>query len=623
MGQGFRPPGQKSGLTFDHILSRLQGELQKSKETGAELQNLTGALCDVHNTLGGTVPQNLPSFNGAHLPPVRSPQHEPPVASTSAPPTSEVPSSSSLPPAALGELQSQLHDTQSSLASHVDKVRALESVFKEHEAIKREVSALRELVEHSKASFSHPNHGHAEGESDDDDARSIVTVIPHELERVEEEDEEQLHLAEESDEDRSRRRAELGRPRTPEPSSLGILEEDEVPGRNRERSSSPPAPTTAPGVDELTARLTTLSNQLESALLLSSSLQAQHTAAQTTIAALEQKVSQLETLVQTSTAAPPPAPVPASILEGERESLTQMLADWKKSVEGQWTAVREEWASERERLASAREEWESKVKSMESNLGSASAKVDAGLASLALMQTQHRMANGDVMGGMGFPVSRNMGTGSGGLVTPPSPRSLSADSNRPRRQRKKGSRGRSGSRSHSRPRSEPEPEVEVEAEAGAESDASSIRRPYSPSLPGDSSNSEADADSVRLRKDSTDSKDSEQSPQYLATPESSVHRAPITSTPSSYTSALAATTNSNPDTTITESESGVKGPGVYSDAVGTHFSFPIFFEFWGAISMLIQSLPLPLQHITNVSTAVGVLVLTVAAAAVLWRVKPE
>lgn len=616
MGQGFRPPGQKSGLTFDHILSRLQGELQKSKETGAELQNLTGALGDIHDTLGGTVPQNLPSFNGAQLPPVRPPQHEQPVASSSAPSTSETSPSSSLSPAVLHELQSQLHDTQSSLATHVDKVRVLEGVFKEHEAIKREVSALRELVEHSRAS-SHSDHESAEGEGDDNDAHSITTVIPHELERVEEEDEEQLHFAEEeSDDDRSRRRAELGRPRTPEPSSLGIIEDDESPRRNRERSSSPPGPTFAPGVDELTAKLTTLSNQLESALLLSSSLQAQHTAAQSTISALEQKVSQLENLVRTSTTEPTPAPT--SVSEGERESLTQMLTEWKKGVEGQWTAVREEWASERERLALACEEWESKVKSVESNFGSASAKVDAGLASLALMQTQQRMTNGDAIGVVGFPGSRNMGKGSGGLVTPPSPRSLSADSNRPRRQRKKGSRGRSGSRSHSRSNSELEPEQE----AGADSDASSIRRSCSPSLPGDSSSSEADADSVRLRKDSTDSKDSEQ-PLQLATPDSSVHRAPITSSPSSFASALAATSNSDPNTITTESERGVKGVGTYSDAVGTHFTFPILFEFWSAISLLIQSLPLPLQHFTSISTVVGVLVLSVAAAAVLWRVKPE
>jgi hypothetical protein len=37
--ESVRPPG-KSRLMFGHILSRLQGELQKSPETGAELHNL-------------------------------------------------------------------------------------------------------------------------------------------------------------------------------------------------------------------------------------------------------------------------------------------------------------------------------------------------------------------------------------------------------------------------------------------------------------------------------------------------------------------------------------------------------------------------------------------------------
>jgi len=46
-----RAPG-KSGLAFDHILSRSQGELQKIHETGAELHNLTGAMDDIHATLG-------------------------------------------------------------------------------------------------------------------------------------------------------------------------------------------------------------------------------------------------------------------------------------------------------------------------------------------------------------------------------------------------------------------------------------------------------------------------------------------------------------------------------------------------------------------------------------------
>jgi hypothetical protein len=44
-------------------------------------------------------------------------------------------------------------------------------------------------------------------------------------------------------------------------------------------------------------------------------------------------------------------------------SLTDILNDWKKSVEGQWS--------------SGREEWETKVKSVETNLGTTTAKFDA------------------------------------------------------------------------------------------------------------------------------------------------------------------------------------------------------------------------------------------------------
>jgi hypothetical protein len=54
MGGSMRPPG-KNGLSFDHILSRLQGELQKSRETGAELHSLSTTMNDIHDTLGGSV----------------------------------------------------------------------------------------------------------------------------------------------------------------------------------------------------------------------------------------------------------------------------------------------------------------------------------------------------------------------------------------------------------------------------------------------------------------------------------------------------------------------------------------------------------------------------------------
>lgn len=192
-------------------------------------------------------------------------------------------------------------------------------------------------------------------------------------------------------------------------------------------------------INDLTERLTTLSNQLEATVVLSTSLQAQHTTARNTISALESKVNALESLVQSTQLAvppviraPPPPPVPAAV--PENESLTDILSKWKKTVEAQWSSVREEWATERERLASAREEWELKVKAVESNLGSTAAKFDAGLAALPLLQRQQgsklRFGLSDADGHKSFY---------GGLVTPPSPRSLSADSNRPQHCRKRAS----------------------------------------------------------------------------------------------------------------------------------------------------------------------------------------
>lgn len=51
MGGSVQLPG-KSGLMFDHILSWLQGKLETSWETGAELHNLTGAMNDMTSLMG-------------------------------------------------------------------------------------------------------------------------------------------------------------------------------------------------------------------------------------------------------------------------------------------------------------------------------------------------------------------------------------------------------------------------------------------------------------------------------------------------------------------------------------------------------------------------------------------
>ncbi|KAJ7471762.1 hypothetical protein FB451DRAFT_1250862 [Mycena latifolia] len=447
MGGSMRPPG-KSGLTFDHILSRLQGELTKSRETGQDLQTLSGAMNDIQDTLGGSLPPNLPPLPHV-LPPVRPPPTEPSVPS---PPQLHAPQShpqenTANGAEALSDLQSQLLTTQSSLATHVDKIRALEGVFAEQEAIKQEVRTLRDLVGVLRQGATsreneerEPKGGfdleEDEGDVDDDDsdAHSVATVT-HALEPVDEEDEEEDELPtqdpnfmqgddfdhdsdkkdeereafrtsspeheqdvfHEHDEDRARRRAELGRPRTPEPTNMGM-------GRTLARSTtlrSPLAASADPSslsINDLTERLALLSTQLESALAMSETLQAQHAAAQSTIAALEDRVRRLEGLVSDSAA-------------------QEKKADKDKGVED-IGALKAEWAAERELLRRAREEWEERMRGVVDERIGMAARVFAPVT---------------------YPQN-------GGLATPPSPRSLSADSGHGRRRRKRSaSRGRSGS----------------------------------------------------------------------------------------------------------------------------------------------------------------------------------
>jgi hypothetical protein len=261
------------------------------------------------------------------------PQQQPPEASTS-----------SVSSSALNNLQSQLQETQMSLAGHVDKFRILDSVLAEHEGFKQEIQTLRALMKERKRDIETRDQPAREEEymSDDDDTRSVGTVVPHELDRVEEQDEESVS----EDEERRRRRNEL-RPSTPEPRG-GDSDSDEV--------MSKPSRQSVP--EDIVQRLTTLSNQLESALELSRMLQAQQATTQTTIPLLESKVPALESLVQTKQSnvdaqaeaqkaalaeVAAAARIPAEERQRDRESITDMINEWKKGVEGKWSSVQEEW----------------------------------------------------------------------------------------------------------------------------------------------------------------------------------------------------------------------------------------------------------------------------------------
>ncbi|KAK7018571.1 glycosyltransferase family 69 protein [Favolaschia claudopus] len=587
MGASMRAPG-KSGLTFDHILSRLQGELTKSRETGQDLQTLSGAMNEIQDTLGGSLPSNLPVFPHV-LPPVRPPQ---PEQNGSSPPQQYPPGPATNSPA-LSELQSQLVSTQSSLASHVDKIRALEGVFAEQEAIKQEVRTLRELVGVLRQGSTDRDQAEPKGgfdvedeevdlDDDDSDAQSIATVIPHALERVDEEDEEEAEgavdemdefkqdrpsspehqdLFQDQEEDREQRQAELGRPRTPEPTNMGmsrnLARSTTLRSPLRDSSSEGAAAASGSTIDELTSRLATLSTQLESALTMSSTLQAQHAAAQSTIVALEDKVKRLEGLVSAVVNSPSTskdvdsskkdvAGEASSSSSTTAESVTAALLTFKNSMLGQWTSVQEEWAQERERMQRTRDDWETQMRGMVDE------RIKAKFANGAFASTTPML----------YP------HGNGGLATPPSPRSLSADSTHARRRRKRStSRGRSSS-----------PKMNGVVRGGSESPVSD------------------DAITELARRGHG---------RGMPTPESSVHASSISSFDgrsigANFASGSDVSPTSPPPLPV-EAEKSQRGHGH-----GQH-----------------------LKHYDNtgttmhIQTAIGVLVLSVAAAAVIWRVKPE
>ena len=109
----------------------------------------------------------------------------------------------------------------------------MESVLAEQDVIKREAGVLRQLVEKSGGSSRDTRERQQKeerGGDGDDDARSIRTIVPHGLEWVNEEDEDQIAGQEQQRQERQegeqqprpeeterRRRVELGRPKTTEP----------------------------------------------------------------------------------------------------------------------------------------------------------------------------------------------------------------------------------------------------------------------------------------------------------------------------------------------------------------------------------------------------------------------
>jgi hypothetical protein len=621
----------------------------------------------------------------------------PPSAAASPEQASAAPSAAASA-AAVIDLQSQLRDTQSSLASHLDKVRALEGVLAEQEVMKQEVRTLRQMMEERRleregAETAHLVHQHTHAhepeeprggfdieeddedretsdDDSDDDAQSISTAVPHELERVEEEDEDQMaeeerrgredklleleaekqeeeDLLESEEEERERRREDLGlgRPRTPEPTRMGL----DYPSllSSVPRRASITSPLSQSSSEDVYNQVQKLSKQVTTVMALTTTLEAQHSAAQTTIQALESKVEALEGMLKIAEEALKAKSVQEEEAKemanqmkeeedkNEKESSTEILVEWKKSVEGQWGHVQEEWKEERERMNKAREEWEAKLGAI---LTAATANASSDGSSSLLV------GNGDVF-------KHN------GLVTPPSPRSQSSNSPRYRRRRRRASsRSPTGERGRSMsPLSDDDiadPDTDATLANSDEASSSSSPRAYSPELirdmeilkekhfvTTDGTKTMAAIAAAGLTAAAVSATGINMQVQTaartLATPEPSVYK---------LSSSLTTVDESNPDLAAADDDSD-RERSSSSSSRSSSTSHPKNFVasahledlLWRFLLIFFPNLQSQhQQHPATASTApasagpnlnfhavVGVLVLSVAAAAVFWKVKPE
>ncbi|GAB1520666.1 hypothetical protein RhiTH_003751 [Rhizoctonia solani] len=331
LGQGQARPGSK-GLSFDHILNKLQMELQRSRETGQELQSLTTAMNDIQDTMGGgTIPPPPPQHQ--LIPPVRQPTAE----------------------ADVSAMQTQLRETQSSLQAHVDKIRALDRLVEEHEAIKREVGSMREMLSRNRSPLQLEEgdlgeHGgnlldsRQEEFDDDSDARSVCTIVP----------EEEEHAAARS----------LGRPKTPEPMAMLDDARHQPSLTEAIRTAEQNALHAAEQNAILSERLEALTAQLEQAITLSQGLQTHAERASSTIAALEAKVIALEE-EQRAARVLGGQPGVKSDISAESDIAQLVKSELMREMEHRWDAWRAKTEEDREAdkrtLAAALEQFKAVV----------------------------------------------------------------------------------------------------------------------------------------------------------------------------------------------------------------------------------------------------------------------
>lgn len=256
--------------------------------------------------------------------------------------------------ATIAALQAQLSSTQSILVSHKDRIRSLETLLSEQEAIKDEVLGIRHQLEESKREYEgllKESREYAGGQAQHHEAEEKVNESPVPLRHswqksaapaaaadtdtgVEYEGDITDGIMDDFEDARSTSSDSKAIKATGNPSSdpSASLRQEELMAQNT----------------ALSLRLDALSSELEQALELSRSLQSQHAEATSTVKVLEERVQSLEKdmarrVTEVSTA--------GKAAEDKWEA-------WKNRFEEGWRKEKEGWELERERLRGVVREWE-------------------------------------------------------------------------------------------------------------------------------------------------------------------------------------------------------------------------------------------------------------------------
>lgn len=245
--------------------------------------------------------------------------------------------------ATIAALQAQLSSTQSILVSHKDRIRSLEALLGEQQAIKDEVLGIRHQLEESKREYEGLLKGKVEQVEE-------VVAVPEKVVESPVKTHEKPTWADNdagieyegditdgimddfedarSTSDSSRR--SKGSARDSDPSTS--FRQEELMAQN----------------NALSARLDALSTELEQALEVSRALQSQHAEATSTVKVLEERVQSLEKDMARR----------VTEVSGAGKAAEDRWEAWKNRFEEGWRKEKEGWELERERLRGVVREWE-------------------------------------------------------------------------------------------------------------------------------------------------------------------------------------------------------------------------------------------------------------------------